>query len=240
MKEIEQENIDRYILDKMTAEERKTFEKKMSANKELQSQVIEQKKTILHIKGYSADKKAWIRDIVKDTNVDDETSPKNARRVFLRIAAVAASIALLIGIFFIITNNHKADPIALFENYYEAFSEVTLSPNSSDQQLKQIADKAYLEKRYEEALNAFKQINPLNSKQQIMLGICYLETGDYSSAIQQFEKNYSNINYKNDAKWYAALSYLKQDKIKESKNLLQQIQSGKYNTTAQELLQQLK
>lgn len=234
MKEINQDKIDRYLLEKMSTDERASFQKEIKTNEELRQEVDHQKEAINLIREHGRQEtKAWIKNIVRNTDTNDETLPIPPRRIFLKIAGVAASIALLIGVVFLIKaiiDPPTSDPIALFKQHYQPFSETQL--NSS-------ADKAYHEANYKEALSIFEQNSTLDIKQQLMLGICYLETRDYSNAIQQFQKNYDNISYGNEAKWYAALTYLKQKKHLESKNLLKQIQTGKLKEQAQELIQEL-
>lgn len=116
----------------------------------------------------------------------------------------------------------------LFSNYFRHYpAESDLSGYSQ----KDFAIKVYNQKDYKEAIVNFKYaLVDLADDPEIRfyLGVSFLATSDAKEAIKQFEQvlNKDQSNFKDPARWYKALSYLKLNQIESSIEELNKINPG--------------
>ena len=230
------DQVDRYLSDQMSTQEKRVFEFEIENNEKLKQQINEHKKSIelINLIGQQ-ESNDWIKQIVQ--NVNEEPSKSNYIP-FKKIFAIAASFVIIVigaaKFFPGFISNETSSSLAIYNQYYQPFHE---SQMSSD---KQQALDLYTKKKYTEALILFEQISPKSTSENLMLGICYLETGNDQQALLQFKKHFENHRYGDEAKWYAALIYLKQDKIKDCKSLLEAIKGSSKKKDADEILKKLK
>jgi len=150
---------------------------------------------------------------------------------------VAASIALLIG-FFLFNNG---EPV--YSDYSNHNSlELIVRGDNTEEFVK--AQTAFNSQNYEEALALLtiaSKNNPENIEILLYKGICDLELNNYNSSAKIFNKiSTGNSAFSNTAKWYSALSLLKQDKIEECKQVLKTIPtSADEYSKAKKLLKKL-
>ncbi len=145
--------------------------------------------------------------------------------------------------------NQNGNYKAMFEKYYKPYSNFwLLSQVSSDtSQFEVIAMKYYDTKDYRLAIETFHRFEPEKKDDgyyNLYLGISYLQTGfdnlaeiHLYNAVDSF-KEFNNIY---TSKWYLALAYLKGERIKESKKLLNEIVNvnAPYKEKAKQLLNDL-
>lgn len=154
----------------------------------------------------------------------------------------AASVVLLIAFSYIFTSNQNSP-----ENLYADFSNLSelpsLTQRSDADKLLSDAEELFLNKEYLGAVRSLElhneKYNSSSSNTLLYRGMCYLELNDYSKAEELFNslKNGKSLDNKK-AYWYLALTFLKQNKTKETKRTLQIIVENSYynHNKAKELL----
>jgi tetratricopeptide (TPR) repeat protein len=158
-----------------------------------------------------------------------------------QFVALAAAIALLIvAIPFYNQGPSKDD---LFKAYFEPFD----SPGSDTKRgTNEITDKAkaydaYDNGRYEEAIALFEKMQNDDPIMHLCLGNAQLKVGQLEKA----EFNFNHLLAEHEdlvtpARWYLALTYLKQNKVERAKSNLWQItKSSTYGEKARKLLKEL-
>jgi tetratricopeptide (TPR) repeat protein len=130
---------------------------------------------------------------------------------------VAASVAVLVGIFFL---NQNSDPV--FEDYNQPETAFFTERGEADTNLK-LAQDAFNAKQYKTAIPIFEAILKTDKSAEIQYfyGVSLLEDNRLLEAESVFNTLKSgNSIYKNKAVWSLALSKLKQKDYKSCKELL--------------------
>ncbi len=151
---------------------------------------------------------------------------------------IAASILLLVGIYFVNLNNSISYSDYAFSNT------IALVERNSDNTLLKSAETAFNTKNYKEALGYFTQIlkeNPNNNQILFYKGIALVETNNFTAAELVFTKlQQSQSIYKNKALFYLALSKLKQKDYDGCKRILETLpETAEDYKKAQEILEKL-
>lgn len=136
--------------------------------------------------------------------------------------AVAASVAVLIGLFFV---NKHSDPV--FEDYNQPETAFFTERGEANTALKMAQD-AFNAKKYKEAIPFFETILKTDNSAEIQYfyGMSLLEENQLAKAEGVFMTLKSgNSIYRDKAAWRLALSMLKRKKDKECKKLLLAIPS---------------
>ncbi|QHI38700.1 hypothetical protein IMCC3317_40940 [Kordia antarctica] len=167
-----------------------------------------------------------------------KTSKKKSKIFRLSQLAMVASITIFLGIF---TYNHFSTPVY---SDYNDFETISVTVRDAENDLKTRAENAFNSKKFEEAQLLFSQIlkdNSENLEIQMYSAIALIETEHYGKANAiLLEISESNSAFKNKAKWYWALSKLKQNDFEECAKILKTIpkEAEDYNR-AQRLLNKL-
>ena len=229
---------DQYLQDELSAEEKIKFEKELSEDPELASAFEIFKELNLHLENKFGNADAF------DTFKENLESISNAHfkaskpKVIVFkpwIYLVAASVAVLIGLF-LFDSNPNFEDFNQYENAY--FTE----RGAVDGNLKQ-AEEAFNAKKYKTAIPFFEAV--LKEKKipeiQYFYGISLLETNKIKDAEVVFNELKSGTSiYKNKAIWSLALSELKQKDYKSCKEILLTIPSDYEDyDQVQELLAEL-
>lgn len=149
--------------------------------------------------------------------------------------AVAASVVLAFGTWFMMQGNPEYGDFNQHENAYfmeRSVGDVNLSE----------AQKAFNEKDYKKTVSAFEKVQNLtNPELQYFYAIALIETNNYTKAEILLNNIKSGTSvYKDKAIWYLALSNLKQNKFDECKTYLNQIPADAEDyVKAQKLLNKL-
>ena len=168
-------------------------------------------------------------------------SNSKTKRLFYYLAAASIVVFLGFQLFF----NQKVTNQDLYNNYVN-LSELPsfVSRDNTTSELFE-AQKLFEEKKYKEALEIFKsQTNGIdyNGNILIYIGISQTELDKYQGAEETFNQLIkSDLLDAQKGYWYKALLYLKQDRVEESKQILDKIISKNlYNKEkAQDLLKEL-
>src|SRR5258706_6334650 len=161
------------------------------------------------------------------------------------VLSVAASLLLLVALTYYVTREQTPLNEKLYTAYFEPFDSPGsgLTRGNSEVTLKTKAYEAYDNGNYKVAAQLFEQI--IKEKEdaiaQLCLGNSYLEQNDFAKA----EKIFTDMLDKHtelitQAKWYLALTYLKENKMERAKATLWEVsKSSTYGEKAQKLLKEL-
>ncbi len=179
---------------------------------------------------------------IHEEEIEGKTAPKKHHWKIPLFFLFALGIALLIYQF------TKPVKISSHLVYAEYFSPYPSSEERGEDEAKLIQGfKAhYSDKNYQKALDQIKPIlNTQNNEMKLMAGICALESDDFHLSTQLFNDILSTKDYyfQDHANWYLALTYLKQDKIKEAITILTQLKNNPkadHHKQAMELLKKIR
>jgi tetratricopeptide (TPR) repeat protein len=153
---------------------------------------------------------------------------------FTRYLAIAASIAILIGIGWLIfqfVHPQKSNE-EIYIAYYQRpdINEFTVrgEDNDSGQVFWDLGLNYYANHKIDKAAVEFSKIIQINktvsaSKAYFMLALCYMEMNDTQKAIQTFGRVSDQSNFVYMKQYYSALCLIKMDKKKEASDLLLKI-----------------
>ncbi len=138
---------------------------------------------------------------------------------------------------------------ALFDKYYKPYSNYWTNNmvDNDTSHFEVIAMKYYVAKDYNLAIETFHRFEPEKADDgnyNLYLGISYIQTGfDNLAEIHLYTAvdSYKEFNNIYTAKWYLALAYLKSERNKECKKLLNEIinVNAPFKNKAKELLDEL-
>ena len=158
---------------------------------------------------------------ISKTYFEKQDAPKKVIRFKPWQYAMAASVALLIGV--VMFNNLSTPVYGDFANY----DNISLTVRGEQDALLHTAENAFNAKDFAKAEEAFKSLLVLekdNTELQFYSGVANIELNNFETA----EKLLISLSkgqsvYKNKAKWYLALSNLKQEEYNECLEILKTI-----------------
>ncbi|HIP48778.1 MAG TPA: hypothetical protein EYG92_07425 [Lutibacter sp.] len=218
------EQIEKYWQGKLEGSDLKAFEKQMQVDANFAEEVglyKEIEKSIAHRFKHQK-KESELRTTLNKIQKEQDFSKKTSKVIPLmgyKKWLVAASIAVLVGLFFFQNDTATYSDYANHEPM-----EVSVRGNSStlDQVQKLFNEKDYLLANTH--LSRLADFYKDNAEIQLYYGITFLETDQYEMAKMTFEKIADgNSLFKYKATWYLALNALKQNDIEASKHYLKQI-----------------
>ncbi len=168
------------------------------------------------------------------------------RTIYYPLAAAAAVVMIIIGIYFLIFLQSPNDQ--LFTQYFEPYPN-TIPLYRSDRVVLplQHAMVEYEIENYSEALSRLKTMiskDPNNVTAHFYAGICELKMNNTDQAIGHFQtvKSTSSSDFIEPANWYLALAFIKNNDLKKAKQILNSIVNNKCEYAHQSalLLDQLK
>lgn len=168
---------------------------------------------------------------------------KGYTRYLTAIASVAALFVLCYFTFF-----NQLGPTDAFETYHDWSTLPSLQTKSDVSNTLTKANELFQAKNYKEALHYFNayttEIGEYNPKIQLHIGVCELETNNYTEAVNIFtELSKSNTIDANKGYWYLALTYLKQENTEKAIATLNELLKSERNfnyAKAKKLLKDLK
>jgi tetratricopeptide (TPR) repeat protein len=249
------ELIEKFLGGAMTEEEKSRFESKRSSDKEFNAMLKDMDLLVEGIKDSasrsSKEEKlerlnfhSEIMRMEEDAMAEDSTGGRQRVAPLYRrpqFMALAAAIALLIVAlpFYLQGPSNDELFLAYFEPFDSPGSGVTRSTNEITDKAK--AYDAYDNGRYEEAIALFEKMKNDDPIMHLCLGNAQLKVGQLDKAEANFNHLLSDHqDLVTPAKWYLALTYLKQNKIERAKSNLWQItKSSTYGEKAKKLLEEL-
>ncbi len=220
------EQIERYLAGELPAKERASFEEQMAADPEL-SEAVDRVKDSLQIIDIAGahDLRQELRSIHEE--IEHEKKGTNPWRYLLPLAA---SIILVCLAYIGFWPTDKADHQTFFATYHEVYrSPMNLrQDNPAFNRIWQEAIQAYDEGDYPAALPKFREISNAGKGMSYLgsfyAGQCLLSMDSSSAAVVAFQKVLQTDNdYREQARWYVALCYLKQGKPEALRTSLEAI-----------------
>jgi tetratricopeptide (TPR) repeat protein len=231
---------DQYLQNEMTVEERTLFESQLSKDETLASEFHTFKEMHFQLDNkfsIEEEREAFKQNLSRIA--DDHFNKNKTKVVSLQpwYYAAAASVAVLLGIFFF---SHNSNPD--FEDFNHPEQAYFTERSSAELPLQQ-AETAYNNKNYKEAILLFEKILKENKTTEIQYyyGVSLLQESQYKKAENVFnELKSGNSVYKNKALWNLALQKLKQKDYNGCKEILLLIPSDYENyEEVEKLLKQL-
>ncbi len=237
-----QDNIDRYIWDKMPKAERKAFETAISNDPDLRREVLAQKEAMKLVEGMGEEViKARIRKAgQKGIPIGNTVKSKKG----FWALSVALLIALAIAGFYFLQKEEASVPSNII--YASHFTPYDLTfGNRGNEDLLTSASIAYAQKDYTQALELFAAAAPNNEDAKIALaqGISRMALAQFDQAIPVLAAFVEDPLYGAQCRWYLALAYLQSEQkpaAKKQLELLIQSPEDFKKVAAQEILKKMK
>jgi len=235
--------IDRYLLNLLSPEEKIAFEAQLKKDKTLSQEVNEHRELLDDIEGIGRlELKSKLKGIHKELKLDNDKPNSKIRTLFYRVAVAAVSLGVLsVGWWHIQQTPSNAE---LYSQNFEPF-ELSLIQRSESESVIRSIESLYIDGKYAQAIplfqNALKNSTNKSSQMLLGLGISYLETDQPKKAIEQFETIITNkdFNFEDEAEWYLSLTYLKIEDTINAKLHLDNLASDSkrdHHESAQKLL----
>nr|WP_315220128.1 tetratricopeptide repeat protein [uncultured Flavobacterium sp.] len=231
---------DQYLQNEMSEEEKNAFEKQLAADESLALSFKNFKEMQLQLTNkfaFEKDREAFKTNLKTISEANFRASKAKVIQLKPWYFTVAASVAVLIGIFFL---NQNSNP--RFEDFNQPEEAYFTERSSSNTTLKQ-AEIAFNTKEYNKAIPLFETLLKENKTAEIQYfyGISLLEENQFKQSETVFNELKSGTSaYKNKAIWSLALSKLKQKDYKSCKEILLTIPADYENfEEVQKLLKEL-
>jgi tetratricopeptide (TPR) repeat protein len=239
------ELIEKYLLGALQGEDLEAFKEKLAADAGFRKEVALEQAIVRNLKKAGrADMRLKLEGFHQDMGpvlemenpaqpeeqeqqaVTAKVIPLYARKYLLMAAAsVTLLLASTLTLHTLLQNRHT--PEAIFESYYEPYDDIAVMRDIPTKiAIKNEAAMAYNERNYRKSIQLFKIVLEKEKDEEALfyLGNAYLSANMPLEAINTFESYLSTFdNYKNEAKWYLALSYLKAGKDQKARNLLKEL-----------------
>ncbi|MGV3639498.1 MAG: hypothetical protein ACO1NZ_03195 [Adhaeribacter sp.] len=257
------ETIEKYLNGQLEGEQLEAFRSRLAADEALRQEVALEKAVLRNLRTVGrADLRRQLEAIHQEMGPVMEVAPpaeKPLRRqpakpnpaLQLRykryLMLAAACLVLILATTLTLRNLYKSPetPLALFELYYEPYDNLAvMRGEASTSAIRDEAARAYNDKNYLRSIQLFKIVLEKGPDEEALfyLGNAYLSANMPLDAIQTFEAYLRDFEeYKFEAQWYLALSYLRTGKNQKAQNLLQdlsrtQAPDNAYQEKARELL----
>jgi hypothetical protein len=217
---MKQDTIDKYILGKMSNEERLAFEKEIAQDDNLREEVSVQREIIQAIRMKAA--KEHLQAVERKIQANERR-----RKVFaIRITSVAIAACLVLGVFF------HVDTVTAYRDCGMSIQSEIIAERGGVRGGEKYSDRvidAMESGNYELALNIIREGETIE-----------FTFDDSNPTLQEQARIEYNIE-QNDLKWFKAITYMRMGKWIKAKRLLKEIAASDsyYKTKAQEVLKKL-
>lgn len=223
------ENIEAYLDDSLNETERLAFEKELDNNPDLAAAMDRHFMAHDAIELLIADNlRTELKEMAAESKIKPIAAKRSSIRRYLAPLAIAASVALMVGVFgFLQKGNYSNESI--LARHYTAYEMPTVRSGSNNQALAEGAQ-AFQAKDLDKAITYFSNIpieNPLYTKAQFYLGQTYYQNGQADKAIASFDTvaQSDDLELNEKADWYALLASLaaQQEESNSFQNRIQRI-----------------
>ena len=248
------EKIESYLLNKMDAETRQTFEQQMAKDSALAKEVKLQEEAYLVLDTLGDQKMKRKLDeihgrvIGKEKNVNVNSNRNVKRFVLSGVLGLLLIFGLAYYFFIYESDKQNINPPQIYAQYFEPYP-INIGTRGDDYVLElQQINTLYSRQEYQKALPIIEKLietTPNNTKLQLAAGISALQTKQFDKAYQYFNSLIDNndILYKDKALWFAAMTALQQDNktlVKQYLQTLLNTPDGFKKEESQKILQLLK
>ena len=216
-----------YMDKELSAEEQTAVEKNMELDTSLQDELENLQYTRLCVNSLGLRKQISMVHSEMMAEFENEFKPVAKVRTLGRILMrVAASVLLLI----IAGATYQYFNLSSEKLVSENYTEYTIGTSRAGDDLTPI-EKAFRQKEFKTVLSIFNGITEPGPKDYFLAGNAFLETGATAKAIDQFRncidknKSFQTSAYLDDAEYYLAISYLKNNEPLNSLPLFEKINS---------------
>lgn len=226
----QEKNIDDFLLDRLSNEEKNAFEASLKEDLDLSEEVKIQQEIIGGLAVVGRDQfKERLRRIQANVRAEGEaTESKEAAstwnwKLWLSLLALGLLLALLW-----FTRTKAEAPTVIYADVFEVYDISISQRDPSERDLMKDLDTHYKNRDYDRfinRLNGQEGLYPHHPELFLSLGISYLETNQLVAAdevLLELENSEYNA-YKDHAKWYRALAALKANDIEKTKLLLEDL-----------------
>lgn len=228
--------IDNYFEGTLNPDEKTLFNRLVKSDPDFAKQVNFQKnvKIALTLKS---------REELKSQLKEHEKSLSKQRIFNRKWLAIAASIIILFGLFFIFQSTPDSSDLyaKFFSPYPNTVAPIVRGENENSKEMR--AFKAYELEKYDKSAKLFNDVFLKENKEYIRFyeAISLMADEQFSSS-ELILRNYPWLEYSEKANWYLALNYLQSDQKENAKKLLIQIKKeNSYKAkSAKKLLHDLK
>jgi len=223
------ERIERYLTDTMKQEEKSVFEESLKTDNRLSQQVEEIRLMLQAVEEQSLRHKLddFHDEIALEGSGIKTIEPAQQSVFAYKKYAIAASLALLIGIGAWLILGQKSENEKLFAQHFSPDPGlITLMSTTSNYEFfRGMVD--YKQGKYELAIKRWNPLidqKPKNDTLNFYLGVSYLAQGESKKAIEFLSKavHHSNSVFINDTYYYLGLAYLKEDYAEKAINSFKQ------------------
>lgn len=237
--QLQLEAIDRYLDNSMSAEERLEFDTRLNDDAAFRDEFLNTKALILGIE--SAGLKAQMEDFhnkMKPVIAMPTEASRNTNNRFL-LYSVAASVAVLIGIFWVFNSGNSSEK--LFAKHFTPDPGLPTVMSTTNEYEFYDAMVSYKQEDYTTAIKKWEAIlpaKPTNDTLNFYLGVSYLAEGNATKASEYLEKTMESKNsiFLEDAYYFAALAQMKNDNIVKAKELLEKSNSPQSQALLKDLI----
>jgi len=206
--------IDRYLFGQLTAQEEKEILVRRDSDPEFATALKERQSIFSGLEALGNEK---MKEEIKD-----QAAPTRKLSVWITMAAAIALLVFFAWQFLFPATVSSAD---LFAQSYEPYAASITTRDVAVIENLQKADAYYKAKEYETAIPFLIEAHksqPNNSNLELTLGNAFLTTGQIEKAKTYFEAiiRRGDALYLDQARWYLALSCLKNDEIEACENNL--------------------
>lgn len=236
------DNIDAYLKNELSINDKKMFEQQMSNDSSL-AEAVQQQRAAMKLVEVIGDKelKSQIKNALQKRDQTNTTVRSIKPRWQLIVGVAASLLIIVVGLWFLM---NKPSNEALFASNYEVYK---LNVNSRDNNLSENIRQAvrlYESANYMIALPLFNDIYQADqdSKWLIAQAIGMIELNQFQPAVDILANVRANDQdaYQGPALWYTAMAYLKLDqreKAIENIKVLSGRNTGAYAKKAKEFLE---
>lgn len=238
------EIIEQYLNNELTSEQRKDFELQLTSNNDLLNdfELYKSINTTMSATSNENELRQTLQQMNKKYFAENTAVVKKGR--FNKWLVIAASVIFITAVSLYFILNSKLSSEQLYADYVQHSPlHIQMRGNESDASAQKAAAE-YNNKQYKAALlsiETYLKMQPEDIQMKFAAAVCYLETGKYTEG----EKIFSTIAggqtaYTDAAKWYLAMTALKQNDFEKCRSNLKGIPiSSSYFTKAKELLEKL-
>ncbi len=217
-------DFENYLANEMSNGEKNIFENKLKDSADFDKEFQSYRETLTFLQNKFSIETIDFKQNLKSISVDNLSKDKIVKSKVIsmnsKYFAIAASLLLFFGIFYIYQNQIPS------YNDFNQHENATFTERGSVIKSLKAAQDAFNAKKYKEALPLFENVLKEYNKPEInyFYSICLIETENYTKA----ESNLLTLKqgksiYNNRATWYLALMRLKQKNKEGCKNFLKQI-----------------
>lgn len=208
------ELINKYFSDELTDSELKTFNQLNNDNKNFQEELEFQQKIKTGFQNHERRALKRLLINIEHNIIHEQTEPTQRIKPFRTIwpYITAASLILILGVSYFFNQEKVSNDFDLFyETYPNVVNPITRNDKHNPAEVEKSAFMAYENEKFQEADSLFNIVNDQH-KEYILFykGITKIELKQYDSA-QIYFSNYlysDGMQFRDQAKWYMALSFL--------------------------------